>query len=507
MISSFFKADDGHGNQSVLLRKQVPIRFDEPARSWLGGLPEMPADIVWPRNNDDNAPLQFAAQVCCADLPPGLWGGRGPRTGWLLVFVDVLRLEDESEGDKDGLVQVLHVDKLGPPREPPDDMSTIRHAMVDYIDCYEPGNIRPGVPKMWRRWPLDLIVQDVPPPPVDEDEDWDPLPVSEEELYGGPVLDDRIEHVTNAIGRPLTWRGFLYLLDGIIEHLGKDEEGKHVSALQKLPDWPSGWLETAIANASSTANEAETSHAEAQAWYDGAVSGLSDAARQAHIERIADMARWIPKYQEYLDDLVVFRTSGGEAALAADVGNLGAAHLAWIGKQLETVSRLRSEVLRQDLDGLISQQAWSTIAQTLKTTRTQFWRSDDFGKVLLRRTKTSLWESYCNRRLEMAIREDVLDLYTRGPSWQAAIPAALIPDLEPRLRRVGYDGEQHRMGGPGDVVQNYDNTSMGDMFFQLATDSALGWSWGDAGLLHIYIKPFDLKNARYKRTLAWIAGH
>lgn len=29
----------------MVLRKQVPIRFDEEARSWLGGLPRLPGDM------------------------------------------------------------------------------------------------------------------------------------------------------------------------------------------------------------------------------------------------------------------------------------------------------------------------------------------------------------------------------------------------------------------------------------------------------------------------------
>jgi hypothetical protein len=38
---------------SVILRRQVPIRFDEEPRSWLGGLPRMPAEVDWPRDQKD----------------------------------------------------------------------------------------------------------------------------------------------------------------------------------------------------------------------------------------------------------------------------------------------------------------------------------------------------------------------------------------------------------------------------------------------------------------------
>src|SRR5262249_53582743 len=33
---------------SVVLRRQVPVRFDEPPRSWIGGLPMMPDSTEWP---------------------------------------------------------------------------------------------------------------------------------------------------------------------------------------------------------------------------------------------------------------------------------------------------------------------------------------------------------------------------------------------------------------------------------------------------------------------------
>ena len=74
---------------SVILKRQVPIRFDEAARSWLGGLPMMPKLRRWPRNAE-GASLHFIAQICCADLPENLWEGMGPRKGWLLLFVALL---------------------------------------------------------------------------------------------------------------------------------------------------------------------------------------------------------------------------------------------------------------------------------------------------------------------------------------------------------------------------------------------------------------------------------
>src|SRR5262249_43434417 len=154
----------------------------------------------------NGAPLHFIAQIACADLPKRIWDGRGPRGGWLLLFVDVLQMEDNSEGR---LVQVLHVDRLGPERQPPEDMPTVRHAMADYIGRFEP-EIRDGVPKLWRRWPVDLVVQEVPPPrSEDSGTGWEPLQVTGAELYGAPEDEENIDHFAEAEPRPLTWRGAL----------------------------------------------------------------------------------------------------------------------------------------------------------------------------------------------------------------------------------------------------------------------------------------------------------
>ncbi|NOS54570.1 DUF1963 domain-containing protein, partial [Acinetobacter baumannii] len=78
---------------SVVLRRQIPPRNEAP-RSWIGGLPMLPDHVEWPRSvsaehpQKGERPLHFVAQVACADFPAELWGGLGPREGWLLLFID-----------------------------------------------------------------------------------------------------------------------------------------------------------------------------------------------------------------------------------------------------------------------------------------------------------------------------------------------------------------------------------------------------------------------------------
>ena len=113
------------------------------ATSWIGGRPKMPDDIMWPQKNGHHA--VFAAQVAIADLPDDIWGGIGPKSGWLLFF-----MAPYLKG-----TNVIHIDQLGPERDYPAKNwfmnyldSGPRHALAScgrYLRSYEPpkwgGNI------------------------------------------------------------------------------------------------------------------------------------------------------------------------------------------------------------------------------------------------------------------------------------------------------------------------------------------------------------------------------
>lgn len=71
---------------SVRLKLKVPIHSGSSESSWLGGMPSLPDQIEWP--HVDGRPAFFIAQIDCADLPSDLWGSMGPRSGWLVFFLD-----------------------------------------------------------------------------------------------------------------------------------------------------------------------------------------------------------------------------------------------------------------------------------------------------------------------------------------------------------------------------------------------------------------------------------
>ena len=118
----------------------------------------MPDDVEWPRSvaperlDEGEVPLHFVAQIACADFPEDLWGGVGPRTGWLLLFLN----PHDSQGDDPRLFRVLHTAELGSERQPPADLRPVEErdsGDSDYRWCATPDDM----PTTWRRWPVDLL--------------------------------------------------------------------------------------------------------------------------------------------------------------------------------------------------------------------------------------------------------------------------------------------------------------------------------------------------------------
>ena len=69
-------------------------------RSWIGGAPMLPERMAWPEAKGH--PMLFVAQVALDELPEGIWGGLGPREGWLAFFMP-------SEGRFDEDMRVVHL--------------------------------------------------------------------------------------------------------------------------------------------------------------------------------------------------------------------------------------------------------------------------------------------------------------------------------------------------------------------------------------------------------------
>lgn len=503
LMKNFF-GSGGPETQSVILLRQVPIRHDEQARSWLGGLPQMPETMSWPRT-DDGAPLQFVAQVCCADLPKEMWGGIGPREGWLLLFVECYSMED---GNHDGNVQVLHLRELGPEREPPEDMGTCRHTMSDYIDYHTPI-IRPGIPKMWRRWPVDLVKQDVPEPKeYDGEIVWAPKRVDPEELYGGPVKRDYLRLSMNGETRPLTRRGVLLLLDGLLKHMNRDLLAAHTpqtsAALTLEPGFVAGALEKLRARLDKVSEQLAQNEGHLEKRRAEAPADLAEI--EARFQKIfAESRREIADLERNVADLAPYAGIGQEVLLAAEAQRAKDAHRDWVLARERQIEELREEVLKQDLDAALPEAEWATIRARLTAARTVNWYVD-IRSQWARRVE----EDLLSRRpgaMEFALREDVLDLYTRDAAGRDLIPPAMLEEFLPLVRNIGCGHAPHRMGGPPDAVQEPDTREDRVLLFQLFSDYPLGWMWGDVGALYVTIPKSDLKALRFDRIEAELQGH
>jgi hypothetical protein len=479
----------GVAAQSVILRRQVPVRFDEPVRSWLGGLPQMPAGMDWPRTKD-GAPMHFLAQIACADLPPGMWSGRGPRDGWLLAFVDTYAL---MGGDgEDGAVSVLHIPALGPERQPPDDMGCVRHAMADYIGWTSPIR-RPGVPKMWRRWPVDIVVQDVPAP--NENGEWLPVPVAA--LYDGPAEKGYLGRLDGIDPRPLTWRGALYLVQGIAQELA---DPRRLIVLQDAPRPEPGWLAARIDE--DAKNLAK--HLENIAQYtDRMNAATTPEARAVWEGHISTQRAAAAVHQKNLTDLAAWTGPEAEAALAAEFRKTSAAYLHWQAAQADVLAGLEALILGQDLDALLAPADWAALHARLAAPGPVHWQRWNLWHLKVRR---SLMD-HASKWADFALREDVLDLYTRDEASRAAIPPEALTQLERRLRHVEPGDALHRMGGPRDPVQSLAEPGDGELLFQFGSDLAFGWMWGDVGALYVYLSAADLKAGRFARATGSLEGH
>ena len=111
-------------------------------RSKLGGLPDLPASVEWPLDQNSGLPLHLLAQVDLAQLPPTpLTGARVPadlpRFGLLLFFADIE--EDMLWGDYPGCTRVIYVAEAGRSRPAPDNLPVIGHAKTSMTGRFAAG--------------------------------------------------------------------------------------------------------------------------------------------------------------------------------------------------------------------------------------------------------------------------------------------------------------------------------------------------------------------------------
>jgi uncharacterized protein YwqG len=506
---------------SVVLRRQIPIRFNEEASSWIGGLPKMPVGMEWPHAKPKK-PLHFVAQINCADLPRELWGGLGPRDGWLLLFADIEALTDQI---KRPFARVIHVTELGPEVQPPTGLYWARNNLGDVSRLK--GTL-PGVQRRhFRQWPIDLVKAAA-----------DTSELTGSELYGAPENDRSLGAPDSiAIDRPMTWRGAYTILAGLVKGLSAEGYERNWAGNGGMLDYPEPTLsdfneryferrpdvEQADFHEACERLTAQMYEERRKGWMHRAsqildeqlalaIGGLADrrakfAEAQAHgdigeiriaEQLIASAQESVAKHSDnraYLENL--FAQYASEDDLVAEINRVGRAHLEWAQRTLDQLRALLDEAGKMDLDAPIKPAEWDDIAAKIASMKTVYWQKT-YDTDLLRKVEHGVHYNISN-----AVREEVLDVYTSPPSSADELGPDIIANLEPRLRHLEAD-RPHKLGGLIDSV--YDDPLRTDhiLLFQIASDGATGWIMGDLGLLYVSIHRSDLEAGSFDNVKAWL---
>lgn len=515
-------------NLSVILRRQVPIRFHDEPRSWLGGLPKMPVGTEWPRAKPKK-PLHFVAQVDCAGLPRDLWGGLGPREGWLLLFVDI---EAINEQKRRPIARVLHVPELGPETEPPPGLMFARR---DVIDLGNLKKVSPGAQRRhFRKWPVDLV-----PCGVDTGEP------TGSELYGAPENDLILTaHLSLAGHRPMTWRGAYTVLAGLVQNYGREASGGNSSVLLDYPEpdargYNKEWQErrdqspeklqggyfTPEFTAADNRLKAQIYEERRKGWTQRAFKILEEElevdkehlanhrAKLAEAVALGDDRKaqssqgsieyFENKIAEHLENRTylqeVLTQFGSEEALVVEIRRVGVAHQEWARRIQERLSATLNRAGKMDLDAPIASGEWDAIVTEIASMKSEFWMKTDGTEVLKKIESSIHYESL----LSDVVREEVLDRYASPPASSEGLDPEIVAAIEPRLRNLECEGP-HKMGGLIDSVYG-DPIQKGQvLLFQVASDAAVGWIWGDLGLIYVSIHPSDLAAGSFDKTHAWL---
>jgi uncharacterized protein YwqG len=496
---------------TAALRRQVPARFDESPRSWIGGLPRMPAHVPWPvaqsRYKDrGQVYLHFLAQICCEDLPEQLWGGLGPRSGWLLLFCNVHGEIAMDESTQNRPVQVIHINELGPERPLPEGIRPIgdkEHAAL-YEFHYFPS--RRQTPASWRRWPVDIVsfpneLAPEPPEPA-EDEEPEYIPrLTSEELYQTQSVDDRRfyrpepEELDDPDLWPFTWRGALAVIEAI---------ERRVSARNGPADDPTDedilndqeWFEAVPARLEDRIDNLNAAIERSSAISSERPKEKSERARLARLK--SDTA----SYEETLE---LVRQVKNTEELKQKFSEIYQNYLLWEESLPQKLAELKLKIQDHPMDEPIGHEDFRPIFDQLNAPCKLLLLSR-YGKDrhFLPRLETMNLLRFSDRGFEAARSHIAADLYVASREKRDLIPQTLLEELEPKWRSLTYSA--HRMGGYHDPVQSdvgeYPRSYV--LLFQIASDNAMEWTWGDAGAIYVYVGTDALKQNDFTQITAYL---
>lgn len=470
---------------TAVLRRQVPLR-DEPPRSWLGGLPMMPDGVEWPRGVDDQypergeIPLHFLAQIACEDLPADLWGGRGPRTGWLLFFIN----PNHFSGEDNGLHRVIYTRELGSERQPPFDCGPV-HDKV-----YTGGSYnwleKDDVPAFWRRWPIDIVT--MPNALVVHEEEgstWKTAsPDNLSELLYADVPYSKTDFADPMPRiRPLTFGQARLAVEALARSL-------RVKVQSPIDDKARELL------------LAEGGHQRLIAELEEGLERLRamplDDRGEGQALRLAFLEAALPEYRAI-----------DAPQLLESIETRHAQWLAWREKLAAGCDQIATMLGKSDAASPLLEDYWEQLNATFAgqhfdhlELRHSRWRESDFP-VSLMSPRDSI-ELKPPKGMDQIAVEYYLD-----PARRDQLPADWAASQEPAWRAL-YNNRPHRMGGYHDGLQSepIEDPAFRDLLLmQIATDDAMDWCWGDAGAYFFWIRPGHLEACDFSGVEVWLECH
>ncbi len=473
-----------HEEVTAVLRRQIPPQ-DAIPRSWIGGLPKLPDDVEWPRARNSyypdagEMPLNFIAQIACADLPEGLWGGLGPRQGWLVFFGATWGCA--SFEDK-GSFRCFHTMESGTDRYPPADKRSVGDP------TYSGGD---NTSLCYRRWPVDIVAHPNEPlypsgSPWRGDEPVSPIPPNYATiLYNNTDANTKHRTVSQ---EPFVWGMVATMLERAL-------------ALQQ---WrPKRYVRPKKLSAEDV-DRALTALAERQSIL------LDRKAQKLASDQLGDPEKIESSLEQIAQQRAILRLAGNPFdpdALAAILHRSSAMRRLWLHRQRSLLKVLLVEATAHDWDEPISLDDWNCI-------RSQLTASNDLWFMNKIRLPKSAERIDCpdisslstadlvEHHKTWSVHDGALRLYGAGPRQRSLIPEKMRKAIEEELRGL-QNNRPHRLGGIFQPVQDTNAPQDKVLLLQLGTDDPTGFHWGDSGALFAWIDIESLQNGDFNNIQWW----
>lgn len=478
---------------TVVLRKQIPPR-DEPPRSWIGGLPMMPEDIAWPRwvnkdkGGDEEEPCHFICQIALADCHPDLWGGLGPREGWLLLFA--------NSNDCEGHYQFVYTRELGAERVPPDDIGPIHDG------TYTGQTSWVARETVYPRFPVDLV--SMPNRTYERDGVIHASPANLDQLlYEGQAIGDN--RPFRELKQPFTWgcvalaaRAAIAAMDDTRAQANSERYRSQMREKLLAP----GGFEGIIPDKQADVERVLAADGMADiAAADPATLDETGHKRLAYLEQqreaLAATEALLERYPDP-ETLLAFIEKEGEETWRAETRSM-----------LVVLAEFAEEKGR---DHPLDEAEWLTVCEHLSGHDKTIWalgsaHSSPRGlPVTVVRRELSILEQL-GHYMAQACADEAKRCYL-DPGLRGLIPADAVPGLEAHLRSLDSN-RPCRMGGYSDGVQHdvAPHPQGKLLLLQMACDYALEMIWGDCGAIYAFIAPEDLAAGKFDKADVHLECH